>query len=225
LRLANLATYLVDRSNWVKHHGFAAKSFGRLVDSAIKFFKKKANVAKASTGGVASAPANKVNEIVNRQAGCWRCSIYQVNMIISVIGGALPLVSGVQRGARVFKGAPPNDAPENLIDLVGGADNGDDINGVENDEDEESLRGRADTSAAGAGLMGRGSFASVSAVAGGSLGGGGGSEGHDDSGRSGALSGLQLAGGASGRSVRAAHAENALIPAYRDAVEFVGAAA
>jgi len=214
LHLANVATYLVDRRNWMKRHGFTAKSFGRLVDSAIKFFKKIAEVAKATICGAANAPANKVNERINRQAGYWRCSIDQVNMFISVLGGALPLVGGVQRGGRVFEGAPPDDAPEDVIDLVGGAadNNGDDIDAVENDEDEESLGGRADTSAAGAGGVGGGSAASGSAVAGGSSGGGGGSGGRDDSGRSGASPGSQLAGGASGRSVRAAQAENALIP-------------
>jgi len=198
----------------VKRHGFTAKSFGRLVDSAIKFYEKNAEVAKASTCGAASAPANMVNEIFNRQAGYWRCSNDQVNMIICVIGGALLLVGGVQRGGRVFEGAPPDDAPEDVIDLVGGAPdvNGDDIDGVGNDEDNESLGGRADTSAAGAGRVGGGSADSGSPVAGGSLGGGGGSGGNDDSGRSGASSGSQLAGGASGRSVRAAQAENALIP-------------
>jgi len=168
---------LVDRSNWLKRHGFTAKSLGRLVDSAIKLYKKNAVVAKATTGGEASAPANKVNERINRQTGYWSCSIDQVNMIISVIGGARPLVGGVQRGGRAFEGAPPDDAPEDVIDLVDAAadDNGDDIDGVENDEDEESFGGRADTSAARAGVVGGSSSASASAVAGGSSGGGGGS--------------------------------------------------
>ena len=214
LHLANMETYLVDRSNWMKRHGFTAKSFGRHVDSAIKFYKNNAEVVKATTGGAASAPANKVNERINRQAGYWRCSIDQVNMIISVISGAFPLDGGVPRGGRVFESAPPDDAPEDVIDRVGGAadDNGDDIDGVENDENEESFGGRADTSAAGADGVGGGSAASASAVARGFSNGGGGSGGHDDCSRIGASPGSQLAGGASGRSARAARAENALIP-------------
>ena len=209
-----MATYLVDRSNWVKRHCFTAKSFGRLVDSAIKFYKKNAEVEKATTGGAASALANKVNERINRKVVYRRCYIDQVKMIISVIGGALPLVGGVQRSGRVFAGVAPEDAPEDVTNLVGGAadDNCDDIDGVENDENEESIGVRADTSAAGAGGVGGGSAASGSDVAGGSSVGGGGSGGHDDSGRSGASPGSQLAGGASGRSVRAAQAVNAIIP-------------
>jgi len=197
----------------VKRDGFTAKSFGRVVDSAIKLCKKNAEVAKTTTGGAASAPANKVNERINRQADYWRCCIYQVNMSISVIGGALPSVGGVRRGGRVFEGAPPDDGPEDAIDFVGGAadDNSKGIDGVENYENKESFGGRADTSAAGAGGVGDGSAARGSAVAGGSAGGGGGRGGHGDRDRSGASPGSQLAGGASGRSVRAAQTENALI--------------
>ena len=118
LHLANISTYLVHKSKWVKRRGLTSKSLSRLGDAAITFVKKDHEVATEVTGLAARASGNKVYVRINAQSGYRRCSIADTKSIIVIVERTLPLVRGVQRGSGAFAGAMPVDAPPDFVDLV-----------------------------------------------------------------------------------------------------------
>ncbi|OSX79535.1 hypothetical protein BU14_0075s0025 [Porphyra umbilicalis] len=220
LHLANISTYLVHKSKWVKRRGFTSKSLSRLVDAAIKFVKKNHEVATQVTGLAARAPGNKVDVRINAQSGYWRCSIADIKSIIVIVERTLPLVGGVQRGSGAFEGAPPVDAPPDFVDLVASGP-------VEvGDGSDDGGLGGGGGGGGGDGDSGTGGYRGDAVMGGAHSGDEEGPPAHQaptqpvvpDARVTGSGGGAAvttpgpLAGGASGRSVRAAQAENALFP-------------
>jgi len=116
LHLANVATYLSERSHWVKRGRFISRSRSRLIDTAIKFAKKvKHDKSQPPTGAAGGATAAVIGRRVQAQAGYWRYSVQDVETIVTLVSKTLPLVRVVQRGGAVFEGAPPDDAPPAVL--------------------------------------------------------------------------------------------------------------
>jgi len=223
-----MSTYLVHKSKWVKRHGFTSKSLSRLVDAAIKFVKKIHEVATPVTGLKARAPGSKVDVRINAQSRYSRCSIADIKSIIVIVERTLPLVGGVQRGSGAFEGAPPVDAPPDFVDLVASGP-------VEvGDSSDDGGLGGGGGGGGGDGDSGAGGYRGDAVM-------GGAHSGYEEippahqaptqpvvpdarvtwSGCGAAVTTPgQVAGGASGRSVRAAQAENAL---FRGAAQLFSA--
>ncbi|KAK1858668.1 hypothetical protein I4F81_001269 [Pyropia yezoensis] len=203
LHVANVSTHLDSEDPYMKERAIAARACARLIENAVKVSKKCAAIRAQSTGMSADDVTTAVEGFLTKQAGHWRASTEDVDSIMEYVTATLPLVGGVQRGeAPPFCGAPPDDAPPESVDLVagggGGAAESDGrgrgaVSSVEGGPDEASDAG-AEAGALSGWAEGARSVGQFPAAAGASQ----------------AVIGPVAGTGASGRSVRAAVADNAL---------------
>lgn len=203
LHVANVSNHLVNEDPYIKERAIVARACARLIENAVKVYKKCAAIRAQSTGWSADGVKTAVEGFLAKQAGHRRASTEDVDSIMEYVSATLPLVGGVQRGqAPPFCGAPPDDAPADFVDLVdggrGGAAESDGrgrgaVSGVEGVPD-----GASDATAEAGAFSGRAEDAiSVS-------------QSPAAAGVNQAVNGPGAGAGASGRSVRAAVADNTL---------------
>ncbi|KAK1867238.1 hypothetical protein I4F81_009745 [Pyropia yezoensis] len=119
MHLNDVANCMSQQFAFVKDREIDKRAVARLVATSIKTYNQMVVLRQQSTGLSPQEVEDKEEEFLMKQSSYWRTSLSQAQEKMAYESHALLLVGGVVRGAPPLEGSPPDDAPDDIVNVVG----------------------------------------------------------------------------------------------------------